>query len=85
MATRLSGSNGVFGWIASLGLVLILPELTTIHVVRAEQQNEVRCVIEQAPMRDGVKLATEVYLPSGNGRFPVILQRTPYNLSLIHI
>ena len=79
MATRLSGSNGVFGWITSLSLVLILPELTTIHVVRAEQQNEVRCVIEQAPMRDGVKLATEVYLPSGNGRFPVILQRTPYN------
>jgi len=79
MATRLSGSNGVFGWVTSLSLVLILPEVTTIHVVRAEQRDEVRCVIEQAPMRDGVKLATEVYLPSGNGRFPVILQRTPYN------
>ena len=39
----------------------------------------VTCRIEQAPMRDGVELATEVYLPAGEGPFPVILQRTPYN------
>jgi len=32
------------------------------------------------PMRDGVKLATDVYLPAGStGRLPVILTRTPYN------
>ena len=31
------------------------------------------------PMRDGVRLATDVYLPEGGGRFPVILIRTPYN------
>jgi len=30
-------------------------------------------------MRDGVNLATDVYLPLGNGPFPVILARTPYN------
>jgi putative CocE/NonD family hydrolase len=31
-------------------------------------------------MRDGVTLATEVYLPSAtSGRLPVILQRSPYN------
>ncbi len=39
----------------------------------------VSCRIELAPMRDGVELATEVYLPAGEGPFPVILQRTPYN------
>ena len=39
----------------------------------------VTCRVEQAPMRDGVELATEVYLPAGEGPFPVILQRTPYN------
>ena len=39
----------------------------------------VTCRIEQAPMRDGIELATEVYLPAGEGPFPVILQRTPYN------
>ena len=36
------------------------------------------------PMRDGVRLATDVYVPARNGRpveqrFPVILERTPYN------
>ena len=34
-------------------------------------------------MRDGVKLATDIYLPGRNGaavegRFPVVLSRTPY-------
>ncbi len=31
------------------------------------------------PMRDGVRLATDVYLPEGPGPFPVLLYRTPYN------
>ena len=36
------------------------------------------------PMRDGVRLATDVYLPASggalvNGKFPVILTRTPYS------
>jgi len=30
------------------------------------------------PMRDGVRLATDVYLPGGVGPWPVILSRTPY-------
>ncbi len=29
-------------------------------------------------MRDGVRLATDVYLPNGAGPFPVVLERTPY-------
>ena len=36
------------------------------------------------PMRDGVKLATDIYLPARNGavasgKFPIILTRLPYN------
>src|SRR5256885_5843626 len=31
------------------------------------------------PMRDGVKLVADVYLPAGRGPWPVILIRTPYN------
>jgi predicted acyl esterase len=31
-----------------------------------------------APMRDGVKLAGNLYLPAGNGPFPCVVQRTPY-------
>ena len=30
------------------------------------------------PMRDAVRLATDVYLPDGAGPFPVIMERTPY-------
>lgn len=31
------------------------------------------------PMRDGIRLAANVFLPSESGRFPTILVRTPYN------
>ncbi|MCW5768654.1 MAG: CocE/NonD family hydrolase [Phycisphaeraceae bacterium] len=31
------------------------------------------------PMRDGVRLSADVYRPEGEGRYPVILSRTPYN------
>jgi putative CocE/NonD family hydrolase len=34
------------------------------------------------PMRDGTLLYCDVYLPSGGGRYPVLLQRTPYNKAL---
>jgi uncharacterized protein len=30
-------------------------------------------------MRDGVTLRADVYLPDGEGQFPVLLERTPYN------
>lgn len=33
-----------------------------------------------APMRDGVALATDVYRPKGQGPFPAILVKTPYNI-----
>ena len=31
------------------------------------------------PMRDGVRLSTDIYRPAAAGKFPVILIRTPYN------
>ena len=34
------------------------------------------------PMRDGVKLAADVYRPAEGGPFPVIVQRLPYNKDL---
>src|SRR3954468_24920405 len=33
-------------------------------------------------MRDGVRLATDVYRPSAAGRHPVILERTPYGKTI---
>lgn len=35
----------------------------------------------RTPMRDGVTLSTDVYLPQGEGAFPTILFRTPYDNS----
>jgi len=33
------------------------------------------------PMSDGVRLATDVYLPKGDGPFPVVFVKTPYNFN----
>jgi putative CocE/NonD family hydrolase len=33
----------------------------------------------RAAMRDGVKLAADIYRPDADARFPVLLQRTPYD------
>ena len=81
MTTPLATSRIVIGLAATLGVILVgtTSGRATIRVAQDEQPRELTCVVQQAPMRDGVKLATEVYLPAGSGRFPVILQRTPYN------
>ena len=45
--------------------------------------HHVRCFQAMVPMRDGVRLNTFVFLPqSGGPRFPVILHRTPYGITL---
>lgn len=33
----------------------------------------------KVPMRDGVRLATDLYFPSGSGPFPTLAVRSPYN------
>lgn len=38
-------------------------------------------VTEMVPMRDHVRLATDVYLPAGAGKVPTVLVRTPYGKS----
>jgi putative CocE/NonD family hydrolase len=54
----------------------------------AQEKNVYDVVLHQEnvmiPMRDGVKLATDIYRPAVNGvpvgeKFPMLLQRTPYN------
>jgi putative CocE/NonD family hydrolase len=52
---------------------------------KQEAEYEVMVTRDQmVPMRDGVRLATDIYHPARNGvavaeRFPVILERTPYD------
>ena len=33
----------------------------------------------KTPMRDGVELSSDLYLPKARGRFPTVLMRTPYS------
>src|ERR1035437_4474097 len=37
------------------------------------------CREVDVPMRDGLKLKADLYLPEGGGTLPVLLERTPYN------
>ncbi len=59
-----------------LALALALPARSTTFSQDAKQPNK---STEMVAMRDGVKLATDIYLPEGKGPWPVILTRTPYN------
>ncbi len=44
----------------------------------ASSQPAPRSLHVEIPMRDGVKLAANVFLPAKSGHLPVILERTPY-------
>src|SRR4029079_15078470 len=44
----------------------------------AAQKPNVQQLRVQIAMRDGIRLAANVYLPAEHGRLPTILERTPY-------
>ena len=41
-------------------------------------------VKEMIPMRDGVKLAADIYMPEEAGKYPVMLMRNPYGVTKNH-
>jgi len=52
----------------------------TAGLVEAAESYEVQLEVGvKAPMRDGVVLRADIYRPKADGRFPVLLQRTPYD------
>src|SRR5213592_4359482 len=59
---------------------LLFRVLLVLLATLAAGQNEVT-VERNVPvkMRDGVVLHADIYRPKADGRFPVLLQRTPYN------
>ncbi len=60
--------------IAALAICCLLPvPLLAADALEVEVRAEV-----QIPMRDGVKLAANLFLPKVEGAFPVILVRSPY-------
>jgi predicted acyl esterase len=66
------------------GVLLMLAVASPLYGQEAKPADSVRPpkpghTTVMIPMRDGVKLATDIYMPSGKGSFPVLLMRTPYS------
>ena len=73
-----------------LGLTLIILVLLVPQAVAQQTATDGRAATTQqtyelkidfnrrVPMRDGTELSADVYRPKGPGRFPVIINRTPY-------
>jgi putative CocE/NonD family hydrolase len=63
-------------------LLLLVLLLSCAPVVTTDTQQalyEVRVLEDHpVPMRDGVKLMTNIFLPEAEGEFPVVVMRTPY-------
>jgi predicted acyl esterase len=58
----------------ALWLLLVLP-----FILFADDKAKPQATDTMVSMADGTELATTVYLPKGQGPFPVIVSRTPYN------
>lgn len=71
-------------------LLILSVWLLVSHIVVAQSPDEVYkkleavAIIDQKvmmPMRDGERLATDIYRPKGNAKVPIIFSRTPYNFN----
>lgn len=86
---RLAATRSLrFGVILSLGLILFFGSLITgvsqqtATVAPPRQAQAPKRTEQMVPMRDGIKLATSIFLPAGTGPWPVVLVRTPYGKDL---
>jgi len=76
---RLAQVPSVFAW-AALALVALGAELVAPARTAAAENHEVTVQRnEAAKMRDGVTLRADIYRPKAEGKFPVLLVRTPYD------
>ena len=63
---------------------LLLFSFSLVAQNAAREKLEAIAIVEQKvmmPMRDGVRLATDVYRPKTKNKVPVIFSRTPYNFN----
>ncbi len=61
-----------------LGAFLAAPSMQQATATGQATAPSIKKLEQMVAMRDGVKLATSIFLPEGAGPFPVVLQRTPY-------
>jgi uncharacterized protein len=65
-----------------LRYAIVLEFLIATAQARAADQDQYAVTVDRnvpAVMRDGVTLRADIYRPKAEGKFPVLLQRTPYN------
>lgn len=68
----------------SLFILIFFTALTITAQEFSKENLEAIAVIDQKvmmPMRDGTRLATDIYRPKGDGKYPIIFSRTPYNFN----
>src|SRR5260221_6810237 len=61
---------------ALLSLLLVIANIAALPAHGVELK---AIYVSDIPMRDGVNLAADVYLPQAPGRYPALLVRTPYD------
>ncbi|MBI2834428.1 MAG: CocE/NonD family hydrolase [Acidobacteria bacterium] len=72
-------------WVGGcVALALFSPDIAARRPVQQQGAPESGTTVRtdvnvMVPMRDGVRLSTDIYRPDTPGRFPVVLTRTPYN------
>ena len=73
--------NKNVGWkkITIIILMLIIEAFIMSSCLFNGKEEDPRLTTYMIEMRDGVHLATDVYLPDKTGCYPIILYRTPYN------
>ncbi len=67
-----------------IALTLFATSLNTEAQDDAFKKLEEIAIVDQKimmPMRDGVRLATDIYRPKTGGKMPIIFSRTPYNFN----
>ncbi len=65
-------------------IILFFSFLTVKSQQSIREQLEAIAIIDEKimmPMRDGIRLSTNIYRPKTNGKVPVIFSRTPYNFN----
>ena len=65
-----------------LSLLIYIPTLNAQESIR-EKILKIATIEEKVmmPMRDGVRLATDIYRPNTDQKVPIIFSRTPYNFN----
>lgn len=75
----------VYRFLNSVVLLYLLASLVWLSAQDMATLNIAAIRNVMVPMRDGIRLATDVYRPSRSGvpvegQFPILLERTPYNM-----